>query len=234
MEKEIVICDECGSGFYAGSSKMKSLCPQCASALYGYPACEHIFKDGRCILCNWDGSTSDFLKGLSSHTAEGINTEIDPPAKLDEVLAVLSDYSPVIRTRKDPGYDYLSEDGYCVVICDGSSERLYVDLDYEFTLGLGIWHDHYNPCRTDYERMMQTLNAIVSGTKAAVNIMVGGQWKGGWLESASLLQEKDYIKKAERDMTAAALREGRQHGYQITCTFLDKSRDLTIDVDGQE
>lgn len=65
MEKEIAKCDECGSEYYAGSSLMKSLCPECAHALYGYVNCAHVFENGRCTLCYWDGRKSQFTKKLS-------------------------------------------------------------------------------------------------------------------------------------------------------------------------
>lgn len=55
-------CDECGSRFIASASRMAGLCAECAHRLYGYPACEHDFADGRCARCGWDGSVSDFLK----------------------------------------------------------------------------------------------------------------------------------------------------------------------------
>lgn len=57
-------CDECGSLFCAGMSKMDALCPECAHALYGYPACVHVFQDGRCLKCFWDGKRSSYLDGL--------------------------------------------------------------------------------------------------------------------------------------------------------------------------
>lgn len=56
------VCDECGSEFLKSSSKMKGLCPECASILYGYTACRHIFRDGKCIYCLWDGSRSGYIK----------------------------------------------------------------------------------------------------------------------------------------------------------------------------
>ena len=61
---ELVICDECGSSFRKGSSRMERLCPECAHYLYGYPNCGHHFENGRCILCGWDGSESGYVKGL--------------------------------------------------------------------------------------------------------------------------------------------------------------------------
>lgn len=44
-------CDECGSPFYAPSSRMDGLCPECAHHLYGYPNCSHVFVNESCELC---------------------------------------------------------------------------------------------------------------------------------------------------------------------------------------
>ena len=61
------ICDECGSEFLKSTSKMMALCPECAHVLYGYPNCAHDFKNGRCIYCHWDGSQSEYIKGLKGN-----------------------------------------------------------------------------------------------------------------------------------------------------------------------
>jgi len=55
-------CDECGSDFKKIESQMTSLCPECAHHLYDYENCNHIFVNNVCKKCNWDGSTSDFIK----------------------------------------------------------------------------------------------------------------------------------------------------------------------------
>ena len=63
MENDkIGTCAECGSKFLKSSSHMKELCPECAHRLYGYENCKHIFKDGKCVLCLWDGSKSKYLR----------------------------------------------------------------------------------------------------------------------------------------------------------------------------
>ena len=61
-EKELALCDECGSLFFKGSSQMMGLCPECAHVLYGYPNCDHHFQNGRCVNCYWDGSKSVYIK----------------------------------------------------------------------------------------------------------------------------------------------------------------------------
>ena len=61
-EKELAVCDECGSLFFKGSSQMMGLCPECAHVLYGYPNCPHRFLNGRCVNCYWDGSKSEYIQ----------------------------------------------------------------------------------------------------------------------------------------------------------------------------
>ncbi len=63
---KIGVCAECGSEFLRSKSKMKGLCPECAYRLYGYENCKHIFKDGRCTICLWDTSKSDYVKSLKN------------------------------------------------------------------------------------------------------------------------------------------------------------------------
>ena len=62
--KEIIICDECGSSFLKKASQMASLCPECAHILYGYENCCHIFENGQCIKCLWNGQHSQYIKSL--------------------------------------------------------------------------------------------------------------------------------------------------------------------------
>ncbi len=62
LENELSICDECGSAFLKASSKMVSLCPECAHILYGYSNCKHVFRNGKCMYCYWNGSKSELVK----------------------------------------------------------------------------------------------------------------------------------------------------------------------------
>ncbi len=61
---ELAFCGECGSCFRKGSSQMAGLCPECAHYLYGYPGCGHLFENGRCVRCGWDGSESPYIRKL--------------------------------------------------------------------------------------------------------------------------------------------------------------------------
>ena len=58
------VCDECKSEYYADSSKMRNLCPECSHILYGHENCDHQFVNGRCLKCFWNGNASEYIKKL--------------------------------------------------------------------------------------------------------------------------------------------------------------------------
>jgi hypothetical protein len=67
--QEMRCCDECGSD-YVAASQMSRPCAECAHWLYGYPRCEHEFAGGRCSKCGWDGSVSEYVRGLQARPDE--------------------------------------------------------------------------------------------------------------------------------------------------------------------
>ncbi len=68
-ERALRTCEECGSSYFADTSRMAGLCPECAHWLYGHAACGHNFVKGRCARCHWDGSVTEFIAQLSDRKA---------------------------------------------------------------------------------------------------------------------------------------------------------------------
>ena len=64
MDKELRTCDECESEYYSETSEMDKLCPNCSHYLYGYDNCQHVFENGRCKFCYWNGDTTKFIEGI--------------------------------------------------------------------------------------------------------------------------------------------------------------------------
>ena len=62
MNRAKSTCDECESSYFIDSSKMASLCPNCAQKIYGYSNCNHHFENGFCIKCGWNGKESDYVE----------------------------------------------------------------------------------------------------------------------------------------------------------------------------
>lgn len=73
MNKELKICDECKSEYFAETSKMMYLCPNCSHYLHGYENCNHHFKNGRCIHCYWNGKILILQLNLKNQTKETKN-----------------------------------------------------------------------------------------------------------------------------------------------------------------
>ena len=76
MNREVKICDECESQYFSDTSQMAKLCPECSHYLYGYENCIHVFENGRCTKCNWNGNTTKFITKLKCKKqtfAENIN-----------------------------------------------------------------------------------------------------------------------------------------------------------------
>jgi len=67
MKREIKICNECKSKYYLDSSEMMNLCPDCSHYLYEYENCDHIFENGRCVNCYWNGISSEYVLNLKEN-----------------------------------------------------------------------------------------------------------------------------------------------------------------------
>ena len=65
-KNEYSICDECGSEFLKSSSKMMALCLNVPTSYMAIPIVPMILN-GRCIYCHWDGSQSEYIKGLKGN-----------------------------------------------------------------------------------------------------------------------------------------------------------------------
>ena len=73
MNRAKSICDECQSSYFTLSSKMASLCPNCAHKLYGYLNCNHHFTDGVCVECGWNGQESASVGWVELATPNDFN-----------------------------------------------------------------------------------------------------------------------------------------------------------------
>lgn len=50
---------------------MLGLCPECSHHIYGYKNCKHLFENGRCVECYWDGSSTTFIEELKGTPNSG-------------------------------------------------------------------------------------------------------------------------------------------------------------------
>ena len=83
-DRNINTCDECNSEYYSDTSQMTNLCPECSHFLYGYKNCKHEFRNGRCIKCLWNGSSSDYIQKLK-------NENLDKSKRIVDTVVFLQD-----------------------------------------------------------------------------------------------------------------------------------------------
>jgi len=51
---------------------MDALCPNCSHWLYRRSNCSHLFDVGRCTICHWDGSVSEFVAAKKRSFQHGL------------------------------------------------------------------------------------------------------------------------------------------------------------------
>lgn len=96
MKPEVVICEECESNYYKGTSEMMYLCAECSYVLTGYPRCEHSMSDGRCQKCGWDGSRSKLTAHLMQRHEMSDEDLKDELSDLKLKMEALERYQEVI------------------------------------------------------------------------------------------------------------------------------------------
>ena len=68
MSEKFSVCSECSSKFLIEKSQMAGLCPECSHYLYGYKNCKHVFVNGVCQNCYWDGSSTPYINKLKAES----------------------------------------------------------------------------------------------------------------------------------------------------------------------
>lgn len=61
---------------------------------------------------------------------------------------------------------------------------MYIDLEEEFTLSYGAYHEHYYPNSTDYKEMVQTIKGILDNELCSATMYSGEPLK--WLGSTTI------------------------------------------------
>ncbi|MEW4411451.1 hypothetical protein [Clostridium sp. AN503] len=106
---------------------------------------------------------------------------IDTHDALQELCDLLSGYQYELHYHDDDEYEYLDEADVCITIPNPySKNKIYIDLEEEFTLSYGIYHEHYYPNKNDYKEMAKTLIGILNNELCSATMYSGEplQWLG--------------------------------------------------------
>ena len=73
----------------------------------------------------------------------------------------------------------------CITILNPYSEnKMYIDLEEEFTLSYGAYHEHFYPDRDGYNEMVKTINGILDNELCSATMYSGQPLK--WLGSTAI------------------------------------------------
>ncbi|WP_238727465.1 hypothetical protein [Diplocloster modestus] len=105
--------------------------------------------------------------------------------KLQELCDLLSNYKYELHYRDNCEYEYLEEGSVCITILNPYSEnKMYIDLEEEFTLSYGAYHEHFYPDRDGYNEMVKTINGILDNELCSATMYSGQPLK--WLGSTAI------------------------------------------------
>ncbi|MEE5992689.1 MAG: hypothetical protein V3G42_05545 [Oscillospiraceae bacterium] len=137
--------------------------------------------------------------------------EIEPMEMLDEILQKLEAYHPEIETKQD---DYIS-----IRLVNNAGKELFIDLDEEFTIFWGDWHNHYYDYYEGvdgYQLFLSDLFDILENRQYTVCTYRENEWNGSWLEDGKIPD----IDKIRKDIGA--------DGIKVVCSFWDSEKDIVF------
>lgn len=169
MSREIRECNECESGYYADTSEMMALCPECSHYLYGYSNCEHEFKNGRCSICYWNGENTKFILELKNQSQNTWNPI--PLTKLKDLIREgISKMNPeqlviwnqiIVPLEKWKEDEYGNEGGgFWVVAIDDEEVIWYNDIEEGFNISTFSIRGKIDEYRAEQDELQWTINKL--------------------------------------------------------------------------
>ena len=162
--------------------------------------------------------------------------ELNPIDKAKDLLQLLKEYYPLVKTKNDLGYDWLEEEtDLCIEVLstDNPIGKLYIVCEDggEFTLCFDA-HAHYYSCEQEYQRMCSDLRDILNNEMCSANLYSksDGTWYGGGFFSCASIalpvrEVFDFL--WENPETAARLQTS---GYEVKYCFWDSKQNQTVET----
>lgn len=131
--------------------------------------------------------------------------ECSPISKIDNVISVIRDYNLQIINKED---DYLE-----VKLISAYGEELCIEIETEFSIFFGDWHDHYFAYEEEYQIFLDDLLGILENKKFTICAYKGDRW------CCSCLSQFDTPNETE-------LRNEYGNDKTIKCNYWDKTKNI--------
>lgn len=114
---------------------------------------------------------------------------IETHVALQEFCDLLNGYRYELHYHDEGEYEYLDETGVCITISNPYSEnKMYIDLEEEFTLSYGTYHGHYYPDDNGYKEMAKTIKGILGNELCTATMYSDDPLK--WLGSTTITKSE--------------------------------------------
>ena len=133
--------------------------------------------------------------------------ECDPIKKTEDIISKISAYEPQITKS----IDFLE-----AKFTSAYNEELFIEIDTEFSIFFGDWHEHFQPYEEEYELFLDDLFDILKSRKFTVCTYRDDRWCGSELSGSDTPDE-------------SVLREDWGNDKTIKCNYWDKAKNIIFE-----
>lgn len=131
----------------------------------------------------------------------------EPADKIDDLLSRIQKYEPHIAVKNDHYLDVRLTSAY--------GDDLWIEIDGEFSIFFGDWHEHFFAYEEEYTAFLEDLFAILENRRFTICAYSGGKWR------MSILSDTDIPDKAQ-------LKKKYGEFDEIRCNFWNRNMNVVF------
>lgn len=134
--------------------------------------------------------------------------ECNPINKIEDIISKIKNYNPQIIGKCS---DYLE-----VKLISEYDEELWIEVETEFSIFFGDWHDHYFAYEEEYQLFLDDLFGILENRKFTICAYQDKQWCGSCISQSEIPDE-------------VALRNEYGDNKTIKCKYWNKTKNIIFE-----
>ena len=144
---------------------------------------------------------------------------IDPVNKLNDLLTLLNNCEVEINDNKKEEYKYLADNHLSLKVINKENDNyMYIDLEDEFSLFFGDWHNHFYPEEEYYQILKENIIGILKNDLCVFSIYSQNKWKASYL-SEPIFNQEEATKKLSNSFKSID-----KENITIKITYWDKTK----------
>ena len=115
--------------------------------------------------------------------------DMAPINQMDDLCKLLTGIEYDIHRHDEGEYRYLKEDAICITAINPyTGQKMYIDLEEEFTVSFDAYHAHYDPDSYEYGLLVQFIKQLLNNELCVVTLYC--QKDREWLGSTTCSREE--------------------------------------------